>query len=178
MSSKTSKISAPSSGDPSGCRSRTRASEFSGSVPAELIFRGAGRDLRRAGLLEFARRLQREVAGGASFCCLISNDRELLRLNREFLGKDYPADVLSFPESGARGEIGELAISAERAREQAARRGHSWQDEIRILMLHGVLHLVGLDHETDRGRMARVEKQWRARLGLPPGLIERARQRC
>jgi probable rRNA maturation factor len=175
MSSKTSNSSASSSGDTSGERP---CSGVGGSVPAELMFRRAGRELTRAGLREFVLLLQREVAGGSSFCCLVTDDRELRRLNNEFLGKDYPTDVLSFPETGALGEIGELAISTERAREQADQHGHSWQDEIRILMLHGVLHLMGMDHETDRGSMARAEKQWRARLGLPAGLIERARKRC
>ena len=69
--------------------------------------------------------------------------------------------------------LGELAISAERAREQAAAFGHSMDTEIQILMLHGLLHLMGLDHARDRGRMARIEKDWRLRLALPAGLIER-----
>ena len=60
-----------------------------------------------------------------------------------------------------------------RARAQARRYGHGVEDEIRVLMLHGVLHLVGMDHEADGGRMLRAEKRWRKRLGLPDGLIER-----
>jgi probable rRNA maturation factor len=98
----------------------------------------------------------------------------LRRLNSQFLGKDYPTDVLSFPNpKGAEG-LGEIAISVDRAAEQAAEFGHPVETEIQVLMLHGVLHLMGLDHSSDRGRMARVEKQWRRRLGLPAGLIERA----
>jgi probable rRNA maturation factor len=69
--------------------------------------------------------------------------------------------------------LGDIAISAARARAQARDFGHSTEDEIRILMLHGVLHLLGMDHETDAGVMARAEKRWRARLGLPNGLIDR-----
>jgi probable rRNA maturation factor len=69
--------------------------------------------------------------------------------------------------------LGGLAISLPRARAQARQFGHEVQDEIRILMLHGLLHLLGMDHENDHGRMARAERRWRARLGLPPGLIER-----
>jgi len=57
---------------------------------------------------------------------------------------------------------------------QAAQHGHSLADELRILMLHGALHLAGMDHETDRGEMAQAEVRWRKRLGLPDGLIERA----
>ena len=72
------------------------------------------------------------------------------------------------------GWLGEIAISADRAAEQAREFGHSRLDEIRILMLHGVLHLLGMDHETDRGRMARAEARWRRKLDLPTGLIARA----
>ena len=140
-----------------------------------VLFRGAPRALPRNGLTAFARQLRDELAGGVSFQCLITNDGELRRLNRDFLGKDYPTDVLSFPEQGD-GFLGELAISGDRAIEQAAGFGHSPEDEVRILMLHGVLHLMGYDHETDRGRMGRTESRWRRRLGLPAGLIERVKR--
>jgi probable rRNA maturation factor len=66
-----------------------------------------------------------------------------------------------------------VAISAARARAQARQYGHTAEQEVRLLMLHGVLHLLGMDHETDAGRMARAEKRWRAALKLPGGLIER-----
>jgi probable rRNA maturation factor len=69
--------------------------------------------------------------------------------------------------------MGDLAISLARARAQARHFGHSIQDEVRVLMLHGVLHLLGMDHESDGGRMARAERRWRSRLGLPPSLTER-----
>lgn len=140
-----------------------------------VLFRRAPAELRRRNLETFARILRDEVARGAGFHCLITDDRELRRLNREFLYKDYATDVLSFPHSGPGGFLGEIAISAARAREQAAEYGHGVHEEIQILMLHGVLHLMGLDHETDRGRMERLETTWRERLGLPAGLIERVR---
>lgn len=95
------------------------------------------------------------------------------QLNRRFLGKNYPTDVLSFPAGPGADGLGELAISAQRAREQAGEFGHTLEDEIRILMLHGVLHLTGMDHERDRGAMSRVERAWRKKFGLPAGLIER-----
>jgi probable rRNA maturation factor len=123
-------------------------------------------------LLGFARRLQKEVARGRAFDCLITGDAELRKLNREWRGKDYPTDVLSFPSAMGEG-LGDLAISAARARVQAREFGHSTEDEVRLLMLHGVLHLLGMDHETDRGQMARAEKRWRKALGLGNGLIER-----
>jgi probable rRNA maturation factor len=117
--------------------------------------------------------LQAEVAKGRTFDCLIAGDAELRRLNREYRRKDYATDVLSFPAAEPGPFVGDLAISFDRAREQAREFGHSTDDELRILLLHGVLHLLGYDHENDSGRMARAEKRWRARLGLPVGLIER-----
>jgi probable rRNA maturation factor len=141
---------------------------------SSILFRNVPAGLDRRGLRTFQRVLQGEVAQDAPFTCLVTNDRELQRLNREFLGRDYATDVLSFPAMHGAGELGELAISAERAREQAAAFGHTIDTEIQILMLHGLLHLMGLDHERDRGRMARIEKDWRQRLALPSGLIERA----
>ena len=71
--------------------------------------------------------------------------------------------------------LGEVAISADRARTQAREYGHPIDAEICILMLHGVLHLLGMDHEADRGQMARAEAEWRQRLALPAGLTERVR---
>ncbi len=140
-----------------------------------LIFRRVPRPLSRRALREFACALSRDVAGGRGFCCLLTNDRELRRLNRGFLGKDYATDVLSFQEPGPDGFLGEMAISVDRARDQAQVYGHRWEQEIQILMLHGLLHLLGMDHQTDHGRMARAETRWRKELGLPAGLISRAR---
>lgn len=131
------------------------------------------RRVRRRRLEAFARRLEETVANGQRFTCLVTTDRELRELNRRFLGRDEPTDVLSFPQPGNTGWIGEIAISVDRAAQQAARLGHSLTEEIQILMLHGVLHLLGMDHETDRGRMARAERAWRKRFGLPQALTER-----
>lgn len=141
-----------------------------------ILYRRAGSGLPKRELRAFADRLRDTLTDGRPFTCMITDNRELQRLNRMFLGKDYPTDVLSFPAAGP-GPIGELAISAERAREQAGEHGHEEADEIRILMLHGVLHLLGMDHENDRGAMARAEKRWRQEFGLPTGLIERTRAR-
>lgn len=139
------------------------------------MFRRAPAGLPRAELRAFARRLIDAVAPGASFLCLFTGDRELRRLNRQFLGKDEPTDVLSFPEPGPDGFLGEIAISVQRAAAQARQLGHSLTDELKVLMLHGLLHLTGMDHETDRGRMARREKALRRKLGLPAALTERKR---
>jgi probable rRNA maturation factor len=142
-----------------------------------VLFRRAPAELNRRNLERFARTLRGEVAKGAGFSCLVTGDSELRRLNRDFLGKDYPTDVLSFPVAQAlppaRGQLGEIAISLPRARRQSAAFGHSLEAEVRILMLHGLLHLLGMDHETDRGQMQRAETRWRKRLALPASLIER-----
>jgi probable rRNA maturation factor len=130
--------------------------------------------LNRALLRAFAERLSAEVAGGGRFCCLVTSDAALQRLNRGFRGKDTPTDVLSFPCPTPDGALGDIAISAHRAAEQAREFGHPVETEICILMLHGLLHLMGYDHETDRGRMRRAETRWRRALGLPAGLVERA----
>ena len=140
-----------------------------------ILYRRAGSGLPKRELRTFADRLCEEVGGGRPFTCMITDDRELSRLNRMFLGKDYATDVLSFP-SGSRTTLGDIAISVERARDQAAEHGHTEADEVRILMLHGVLHLIGMDHDRDRGAMARAEKRWRRMFGLPAGLIERSRR--
>ena len=140
-----------------------------------VSFRRVPASLRRAPIQRFARELQNGLTKGKPFDVLITGDAELRRLNRDFRGKDYATDVLSFP-SAHPSSLGDLAISLGRARAQARQYGHSTEQEVQILMLHGVLHLTGLDHETDGGRMARAEKRWRARLGLPNGLIERVQQ--
>jgi len=128
----------------------------------------------RRNLRAFARKLSKEIADGNSFTCLITSDAELRDLNRTFRGHDYPTDVLSFPLADGSDTLGDLAISAERASSQASELGHALTAELKILMLHGLLHLRGMDHETDRGEMARTERKWREALRLPPSLTERA----
>jgi probable rRNA maturation factor len=143
-----------------------------------LIFRRAPRGLPQRGLRAFATLLERMVADGRHFDCLLTDDRELRRLNRRFLDRDYPTDVLSFPAAATAESLGEIAISTTRAAKQAKEHGHSLEQEIAVLMLHGLLHLLGMDHEGDEGRMAGVEQRYREVLGLPVGLIERAQARA
>lgn len=114
---------------------------------------------------------------------LVTNSQELRLLNRKFRGKDKATDVLSFPslpaECGQAQQLaGDLAISADIAAENAACIGHSVAEEIKILVLHGMLHLAGFDHERDNGEMARKEKALRRRLKLEVGLIERTQPRA
>jgi probable rRNA maturation factor len=101
---------------------------------------------------------------------LIAGNRRLQELNRRFRRKDKPTDVLSFP----RPEGGDIAISADIALENASRYGHAAAEELKILVLHGMLHLAGYDHEADNGRMAKAEARLRVRLKLPASLIDRA----
>lgn len=141
-----------------------------GAIPAELKFSSQ----QKQTLKRFAQKLSIQVAGRRAFTCLITDDRELQRLNKQFLGCDYATDVLSFPAAAGAPVLGEIAISIERAAAQARDFGHSPIDEIRILMLHGVLHLTGMDHESDDGEMAEAERKWAEELELSYALIERA----
>jgi probable rRNA maturation factor len=143
-----------------------------------VLFRALPANLKlsisdKRSLQNFAHTLSAQVADGRPFICLLANDHQLLCLNREFLRRDYPADVLSFPASDP-SSLGELAISIDRANAQAIEHRHTLLAEIRILMLHGVLHLTGLDHERDHGEMARAEGKWRSVFDLPVTLIARA----
>jgi len=106
---------------------------------------------------------------------LLTSDAELKRLNRTFRNKNKPTDILSFPAAPeiSRQHAGDLAISLETAARQAGQYGHSLTDELRILILHGLLHLAGLDHETDSGEMAARESSLRAALKLPTTVIAR-----
>jgi probable rRNA maturation factor len=142
-----------------------------GDIP--LLFR-TSRKVRRAELRQFLETLTQRVTRGRTISCLITGDAEIRRLNERFRGKKAATDVLSFPSGDTNGFAGDLGISIDRARAQAAAHGHSVEDELRILMLHGALHLAGLDHETDSGEMAKAEARWRKRLGLPVGLIQRS----
>jgi probable rRNA maturation factor len=141
---------------------------FHSATPS--LTRGFSRRQARA----FAKRLELEVTRGRPFTCLIAGDAELRRLNRDFRKDDRATDVLSFPSRQSLGFLGDVAISFEHARRQAVEYGHPVSQEVEILMLHGVLHLLGMDHEKDRGQMARAESKWRAALGLPAGLIKRS----
>lgn len=146
---------------------------------SSIVFRAIPSHVRlsteeKRSLKKFLRELSQAIGEGRGLCCLLTGDSELRRLNREFLDHDYPTDVLSFPAGDTGNSLGELAISVERAHAQAEQFGHAALDELRILMLHGVLHLSGMDHERDRGEMGKAERRFRSQFGLPDTLIARA----
>jgi probable rRNA maturation factor len=126
-------------------------------------------------LSRFLAAAQQAVRLQGQVTVLLTTDAAIRKLNFQFRGKNKPTDVLSFPAEGvgARGVAGDLAISVTTAMGQAAEQGHSLSTEIKVLVLHGLLHLAGYDHETDDGEMARRERLLRSRLKLPQGLIER-----
>jgi probable rRNA maturation factor len=109
---------------------------------------------------------------------LLTGDEKIRAFNLQFRGVDKPTDVLSFPAlpGTANGNhCGDLAISLETAAAQAADQGHTLQIEVKVLILHGLLHLAGYDHEQDHGQMRRRETVLRKRFALPAGLVERTR---
>jgi probable rRNA maturation factor len=155
--------------------------------------RGAARGLSR-----WLRRYAPAGATGTVAVALVSDTR-MRALNRAFRGVDAPTDVLSFPSGGAAGaagavwpdgpsrsnapnarsvsHLGDVAIARGVAAGQARREGHPFDVELRILALHGLLHLLGYDHTRDQGAMRRFEERLRRRAGLPPGLIARTPRR-
>ena len=131
--------------------------------------------LSRLALTRFANRAQAAVGLEGDVEILLAGDATLRRLNRDFRAKDKPTDVLSFPAPSdfAGTHAGDLAISLQTAQRQATEHGHTLADEVRVLLLHGLLHLSGMDHETDSGEMAARESILRKSLKLPSGLIDR-----
>ncbi|HWW23507.1 MAG TPA: rRNA maturation RNase YbeY [Edaphobacter sp.] len=131
--------------------------------------------LSKSGLTRFLNRARAAVRLEGDVDVLLADDATLRRLNKTFRGKNKATDVLSFPAPAeiADDHAGDLAISLETANRQAETYRHSLRDEVRILLLHGLLHLSGLDHEIDDGEMAAREAELRVELGLSNSLIER-----
>ena len=158
-----------------------------------VVVDGVGRPVRVRGLPEWLRGVAEGRARGAVTIALVDDDA-MRRLNRVFARRDKATDVLSFP-AGDRGAgatrhaegvrhtrtprrsdpfLGDIVIATGVARLQARAVGHAYGQELRVLALHGLLHLLGHDHETDDGQMARLEARLRRRGGLTVGVIERA----
>jgi probable rRNA maturation factor len=178
-------------GDPDS-RRRPRASADGDRRALQVAVVDAhGRAVRGTGIARWLAAVAPRAAAGHVSVALVS-DARIRALNRQYRSKDLPTDVLSFPSApqpaGRHGRLarrpiprdsssglflGDIAIATGVARRQATRAGHSHRTELRILALHGLLHLIGYDHETDSGTMARVERRLRRRGGLREGLIER-----
>ena len=140
---------------------------------------GRGRPVKDGGLGRWLARVAPRAARGDVAIALVT-DARMRALNRDYRRKDYATDVLSFGRlrqgSGAQdGHLGDLVIAKGVAARQAREAGHGLQAELRVLALHGLLHLLGYDHDDpkDGGRMARLESRLRRKGGLPAGLIER-----
>jgi probable rRNA maturation factor len=140
-----------------------------------------GRPARAGGLAGWLRKAAPARARGVVGVAIVS-DRRVRSLNRKYLGHDYATDVLSFPVSALPSRqpassvpyLGDIVIARGVARRQAHALGHGEPTEFRVLALHGLLHLLGYDHERDRGTMARVERRLRRKGGLTAGLLDRA----
>ena len=136
-------------------------------------------DLRA--LRRFFAALHRSLGMRGTVAVRLMDDASIRALNRSFRGRDRPTDVLSFPAgapapaiaAAGRPHLGDLALSVDTARRYAAAHGHSLDTELRILLIHGLLHLLGYDHESDQGEMSLRERELRLQWDLPPGLIER-----
>ena len=136
----------------------------------EVVTSGA---TRAPGLSRWLASVAPARARGALTVAIVPDGR-VQQLNRRYRRKNVPTDVLSF-SAAEPSYLGDVVIAAGVARRQAKEAGHSLQHELRVLALHGLLHLLGDDHERDGGRMARVEARLRRRGGLREGLIERHR---
>jgi len=138
-----------------------------------------GRPARAPGLARWLAGTAPARARGTVTVVLVS-DRVIRRLNREWREVDAATDVLSFPADvstphvrGRAPHLGDIVIATGVAAGQARDAGHAYATELKVLALHGLLHLLGYDHEADRGEMARAERRLRRKGGLPLGLIER-----
>jgi probable rRNA maturation factor len=157
--------------DPEGSRVSSRALRV-------LVGDDRGRRVPSApALARWLRAIAPARARGTVSVALLS-DARVRALNRRYRGVNQATDVLSFPASPEppvpSPSLGDIVIARGVARRQAREAGHSELTEWRVLALHGLLHLLGYDHERDRGRMRRVERRLRRQGGLPDGLIDRA----
>lgn len=165
-------VNAAASSDDPDPASRRLAPVRPRDTPArklELVFQNPSgyRDLALRPLRSWMREVVAAVAPWAgSLGVLFAGDRRLAQLNLRFRAKNGPTDVLSFPgedEAVAGGHLGDIAISVPTARRQAQVAGHSLDLELKTLILHGIIHCLGYDHETDQGEMDRLEADLRVR---------------
>jgi probable rRNA maturation factor len=166
--------------DSKGRRQPGGADNGDGQRLSVTVTDGLGRSVRDGGLSQWLASVAPSGARGEVAIALVS-DAQSQRLNSLYRQKKSATDVLSFPAGrtnpnpGSR-FLGDIVIATGTARRQARDAGHSYQAELRVLSLHGLLHLLGYDHENadDAGRMRRMESRLRRRGGLRAGLIERS----
>jgi probable rRNA maturation factor len=138
----------------------------------EIINRQRARKINAKQWCEFTEETLRAIGAKRNATIVFVGDEAIRKLNRQFRGKNYATDVLSFPsaaeafEVDRQNELGEVVISVQRAASQARSNGLSFSNEMKQLILHGLLHLSGYDHETDQGEMNRLELRLRRQLGI------------
>ena len=139
-----------------------------------IVLKRPVRGLSQRALTAFVTQSCRAAGLEGSVTVLVTDSREMRSLNSRFRGKNQATDVLSFPPLAlGNGFAGDIAVSLDIAARNARQLGHPLGQEVQILVLHGILHLAGSDHEGDRGEMAAREVRLRKRFKLPTGLIER-----
>jgi probable rRNA maturation factor len=151
-------------------RAAPGASRTSAARLRVAVTDGQGRRLPSTGLARWLAQVAPPRARGTMTIALVS-DARMRTLNQRYRGRDYPTDVLSFPMAPP--HLGDIVIARGVARRQARAAGHAGPEELRILALHGLLHLLGYDHERDNGQMARLERRLRRKGGLRERLTER-----
>jgi probable rRNA maturation factor len=147
------------------------------AMEVTVEFKSKVRGVEPESLSVFAMRACRAAGLRGGIGIVVTSDAEMKKMNAWFRDKAKPTDVLSFTAHGIKGYAGDIAISADIARANSARLRHSLEEELKVLILHGVLHLAGHDHETDNGEMSTKEMKLRERFGLPPALTQRGTSR-
>jgi probable rRNA maturation factor len=139
-----------------------------GELSVVLLNRQRSRPVQPARLRRVLGRAARALKVAGEVALVLTGDRAMRRLNGRFRAKDAPTDVLSFPGDGGEAGLGDVVISVESAARNARSLRRSLPQELDVLALHGFLHVLGYDHETDDGTMDRLERRLRRRLGLRP----------
>ncbi len=144
--------------------SRTRAAPLSSRLEVVLLNRQRRRPVRPDRLRRLLQDAARALGVFGEVALVLTRDPAVRALNARYRGQDQPTDVLSFPGPGGASGLGDIVVSVDTAERNARRRGRSLQRELDVLALHGFLHVLGYDHETDDGTMDRLERRLRRKL--------------
>ena len=137
------------------------------SLDVTLLNRQRRSPVARGRLLSVLGEAAKRLRVGGEVALVLTGDRTLRRLNKTYRGQDKPTDVLSFPGPGGAEGLGDIIVSVETARKNARALGRSLAQELDVLALHGFLHVLGYDHETDDGTMDRIERRLRRAILRP-----------